>query len=163
MGADAARMAYRTRSRAVLALLMVVATVGFAACGGSSANTTVARSCLDKNGARAVTLAARIACQDAAKRDCPKGNTLAAVACDTGVALRPDVELRLLKTRFTFLPAWVACIAKHGYKLRTPSTSGNGPVFPAGTERISAYRTAAEHCQSIERQAIHALNVAGRS
>jgi len=75
----------------------------------------------------------------------------------------PGVERRLLKNGLKFLPAWIACIAKHGYKLPTPNTSGKGPVFPAGTERISAYRTAAEHCQSIERQAIHALNVAVRS
>jgi hypothetical protein len=34
------------------------------------------------------------------------------------------------KTTIEVLDAYVACVAKNGYRLPTPNTSGNGPVFP---------------------------------
>ena len=73
------------------------------------------------------------------------------------------LRARVLKIRLRFLPAWISCIARNGYKLPTPDTTGKGPVFPAGTDRIGKYRAAALHCMSIERQEIQALMLAERS
>jgi hypothetical protein len=53
------------------------------------------------------------------------------------------------KTAIKVLAAYVACVAKNGYRLPTPNTSGKGPVFPAGTDRILKYRAAARNCVSI--------------
>ena len=58
---------------------------------------------------------------------------------------------------------WITCVARNGYKLPTPNTSGTGTVFPAAIQRNYKYRAAAEHCVSIERREGHALMLAARS
>jgi hypothetical protein len=73
------------------------------------------------------------------------------------------VRLKVLRVRLKFIPAWITCIARNGYKLPTPNTSGSGAVFPAAIQRNSKYRIAAEHCVSIERREGHALMLAARS
>ena len=69
----------------------------------------------------------------------------------------PPPRLPLSATAITILHAYTACIAKHGYQLPTPNTSGNGPVFPAGTDRIRGYRTAAKSCTSISDAALRTM------
>jgi hypothetical protein len=73
------------------------------------------------------------------------------------------VRLKFRHVELKFLPAWIACIARNGYKLPTPNSSGRGTVFPAAIQRNHKYRAAAEHCVSIERREGHALMLAQRS
>jgi hypothetical protein len=47
-----------------------------------------------------------------------------------------------------------ACVAKNGYRLPTPNTSGRGPVFPPSIQTDRRYRSAARNCVSIVRPAI---------
>lgn len=149
--------------RAVVGLLIVAAALGVAACGGASRTngSTAVRSCRNRQAAPHSSLAAVIACEFPAQRRCPSGHTLAALTCAT--VRHPGFERVFFEIRLRFLPAWIACIARNGYKLPTPNTSGKGPVFPAGTDRIGKYRAAGLHCMSIERQEVHALMLAERS
>ena len=39
-------------------------------------------------------------------------------------------------------------MAKHGYKLPKPNTSGNGPIFPKSIESNKKFEAAAKACQS---------------
>lgn len=170
-------MITRGRSGAVLALLTVAAALGVAACGGSSstnnstAPTTFAYklqrrlaaeqrgaagfgrppatypSCLEKHGVLPLnaggsfdTLASRI--------DNPKYTTVLK-DCGADFAHGAASGHPLSTTTVKILHAYIACVAKNGYKLPTPNTSGKGPVFPAGTDRIRKYRAAATNCVSI--------------
>ena len=47
------------------------------------------------------------------------------------------------------LHGYIVCVARNGYKLPTPNTSGNAPVFPAGTDRVRRYKVAARGCVSL--------------
>ena len=73
------------------------------------------------------------------------------------------VRLEVLRVTRKFLPAWITCIARNGYKLPTPNTSGTGSVFPAAIKQNYKYRSAAEHCVSIEQREGQALMVAAGS
>ena len=48
----------------------------------------------------------------------------------------------------TALAKFTACVAKHGYKLPKPNTSGNGPIFPKSIESNKQFEAAAKVCQS---------------
>jgi hypothetical protein len=107
------------------------------------------------------TLASRIR----QSRDSGADFTAAVKSCGVGSAHAPSFVEVLLppKTLIRYLDRWTACIAKNGYELAPPNTSGEGPVFPVGTDRISGYRAAATHCVSIERQELNAMRLAGQS
>ena len=92
------------------------------------------------------SIASRVACQSEAQRSCPKGVTFTP---RFGCGLPRSVRLKFLHVTLEFLPAWIACIARHGYQLPTPNTSGRGTVFPSAIERNGKYRAAAKHCVSI--------------
>jgi hypothetical protein len=105
------------------------------------------RSCLKRHsvrpfgaGGRFPTLASRIdnPAYAAVLRDCP---------VDFGAGLGHPLS----RTARKIIHAYVVCVAEHGYKLPVPNTSGNGPVFRAGTERILRYHTTARDCGSILR------------
>lgn len=145
------------RSAAVVAILAVGVALSVGACGGSSsthhptASTTLTayRSCLKKHGVRPLftggrfdTLASRI--------NNPK---YTAILKDCGTPSKP----RLSAKTITIFHAYTACVVKHGYKLPTPNTSGRGPVFPAGTDRIRRYRKAAAACVSLSRTAVRRI------
>jgi hypothetical protein len=142
------------RPAAVVALLIVAAALGVAACGGSSSGagapgSRVAyyRSCLEKYGVTfraGDTLASRIS-QEA---------TSAPVMKD---CLDATLRQPLSQTTIKLLTAYVSCVSKHGYNLPTPNTSGNGPVFPPGTGRIRKYRAAATNCVPIERAELRSM------
>lgn len=158
MGRAVRWAAMRTALRTFGTWSAATATIGVAlsvgACGGSSstghsaASATLAayRSCLERHDVRAGggsgTLASRIHNAD-----------YRTVLKDCG---RPP-RLPLSATAITILHAYTTCIAEHGYKLPTPNTSGNGPVFPAGTDRIRGYRTAAKSCISISDAALRTM------
>jgi hypothetical protein len=130
---------------------MAILAVGVAmtACGGSSSShhsrtpVTLAayQSCLEEHGVRPLGTGGRFS--TLASRINDPAYTAALKDCDA--PLKPSLSRKTIK----ILHAYIACIAKHGYKLPTPNISGNGPLFPAGTERIHAYRTAAASCTSI--------------
>lgn len=86
-------------------------------------------------------------------------------ACGVGSPGGPSFAEVMLppRTLVQYLDAWSACIAKNGYKLPTPNTTGQGPVFPIVTERISKYRAAATHCVSTEPAQISTIALAARS
>ena len=180
-------MTHRPGSRVVATFLVLAAGLGVAACGGSSSTNAqtagsargvggftsrevAARDCLDKHGVLPArprgpfsagdTLASRIR----QRRDSP--NLMAAFrACGVGSAQGPSLDEVLLpgKTLMKYVDAWTACIARNGYRLPPPNTSGEGPVFPVGIARISKYRAAATHCLSIDRQQLTALRLAAQS
>ena len=163
-----ATMNHAGRSAALAMLLMIAAAVALSACGSSASNNanTVYASCLHKQFDPS-SIAASARCQSEAQRSCPKGVLL----YTTGVGapgrascgLPRRVRLKFLRVRLKFLPAWISCIARNGYKLPTPNTSGRGTVFPTAIQRNHKYRAAAEHCVSIERRESHALALAARS
>ena len=144
----------------------------------NSANAVVAggpsaadRTCLKKTG-HPSALAALISCRGADVRHClaqhdalpfrmggafptlasrinnPK---YAAVLKDCGADLPQPLGFGqpLPRPAVKTIDVYVACVARNGYKLPTPNISGKGPVFPAGTDRISEYRVAAKNCVSI--------------
>jgi hypothetical protein len=146
------------RPAAAVALLIVVMAVGVAACGGTSAthrSTTPVtfatyRTCLKEHGVgplfaggRFDTLASRI------------GNPrYTAVVKECGVARRPPLSAQTT----ALLGSYTACVARHGYRLPAPDTTGRGPVFPAGTDQIARYRTAAAGCASITRAIVRSID-----
>ena len=161
-----ATMNHAGRSGALAVLLTIAATVALAACG-SSASTNVATvyaGCLHKQFDPS-SVSARFHCQVEAQRSCPKGVLFyPRVGGGTGrCGLPRSVRLEIRRAELTFLPAWIACVARNGYKLPTPNTSGTGPAFPLAIQRNSKYRAAAEHCMSIERRESNALMLAERS
>jgi hypothetical protein len=46
------------------------------------------------------------------------------------------------------LAKYTACVAKHGYTLPKPNTSGNGPIFPKRIESNKKFQAASKICQS---------------
>jgi hypothetical protein len=86
-------------------------------------------------------------------------------SCGVNSAHGPSFVQVLLppKTLIKYLDTWTACITKNGYKLPPPNISGEGPVFPVGTERVNKYRAAATHCVSIERRELSAVALAAHS
>ena len=44
---------------------------------------------------------------------------------------------------------YVTCVRQHGYKLRNPNFSGNGPVFPASIRSSAKFQSASRHCQNL--------------
>ncbi len=147
-------------------LVTIAATVVLAACGSSASTNaaTVYASCLHKQFDPS-TIEPRVHCQVEAQRSCPKRVLFyARVGGTTGrCGLPRSVGLEVRRVELKFLPAWIACIARNGYKLPTPNTSGTGPEFPIAIQRNSEYRAAAEHCMSIERRESNALLLAERS
>ena len=146
-------------------LLTIAATVALAACGSSASSNaaTVYAGCLHKQFDPS-SIVAGFRCQVEAQRSCPNGVLFyARVGGTTGrCGLPRTVRLEIRSAELEFLPAWIACIARNGYKLPTPNTSGMGPVFPAAIQRNSTYRAAAERCMSIERRESSALMLAER-
>jgi hypothetical protein len=175
------------RFGAAVALLVVAAAFGVAACGGSSSTssgtataasarafgsaTAAVSGCLETTGDPS-TLAALVGCRGADVRSCLekhgalplsaggsfptfasriKNPKFAAVLKDCGADVPHDLGFgqAFPTPAVRTLDAYVACVARSGYKLPMPNTSGKGPVFPAGTDRISKYRAAAENCVSI--------------
>jgi hypothetical protein len=134
--------------------VIVAATLGVAACGGSSpragapsSRAAYYRSCLERHGVRihaGATLASRIAQQAKSTpimKDC----------------LDATLRQPLSRTTIKLISAYVSCVSEHGYHLPTPNTSGKGPVFPPGTDRIRKYRAAATSCVPIERAELHSM------
>ena len=144
-------------------LPIIAAAVALAACGSSASNNaaTVYANCLHKQFDPS-SIAAQAGCQPEAQRSCPKGVLFyARVGGTTGrCGLPSSVRLEIRRVELKFLPAWIACIARNGYKLPTPNTSGTGPEFPIAIQRNSKYRAATEHCVSIERRESNALLLA---
>jgi hypothetical protein len=161
-----ATMNHAGRSGAVAVLLIIAAAVALSACGSSASSnaTTAYASCLHKQFDPS-TIGARVRCQVEAQRSCPKGVLFyARVGGTTGrCGLPRRVGLEIRRVMLKFLPAWISCIARNGYKLPTPNTSGIGPVFPAALQRDDKYRAAAKHCESIELRESRALVLAERS
>jgi hypothetical protein len=139
------------RSAAVMAIVAIAVATSVGGCGGSSssnrftASTTLAayRSCLQKHGVRSLGAGGRFG-TIASRINNPKYR---AVFKDCGSPRRGRLSARSIR----ILHEYIACVAKHGYKLPEPNTSGNGPVFPAGTDRVRRYRTAAASCVSLTR------------
>jgi len=148
-------------SGALAVLLVMATTVGLASCGSSASTNgaTAYASCLHKEFDPS-SIAARVACQSEAQRSCPKGVTFYP---RFGCGLPRSVRVKFLNVTRKFLPGWIACVARNGYRLPTPNTSGGGTVFPTAIQRNSKYRAAAKHCVSIERREIQALTLAARS
>jgi hypothetical protein len=184
----AAQTTDNERSRALVALVVAIAVLALAACGGSSPTNAqssayasgaggftspeaAVRRCLHEHAVLPLrrsrslflpgdTLAARI-------RQASSSNNFTAAlrGCGVGSAHGPTLVEVLLppKTLMKFLAAWTACIAKNGYNLPTPNVSGSGPVFAVGTDRVGRYRAAATHCASIERREVTAIRLAEQS
>lgn len=49
------------------------------------------------------------------------------------------------------LTKFASCVDRHGYKLPTPNTSGNGPIFPRSIESNKKFQAAAKSCASLLR------------
>lgn len=138
-------------------IVAVAVAMSVGGCGGSSssnrstASTTLAayRSCLQKHGVRPLGAGGRFG-TIASRINNPK---YSAVLKDCGTPRRG----RLSAKSITILHEYIACVAKHGYKLPEPNTSGNGPVFPAGTDRVHRYRTAAASCVSLTRAGLRSI------
>jgi len=175
------------RLRAVAAFLVVGAASGVAACGGASSTSVrksayargaggfssrevAARGCLEKHGVLPrprypLRAAGTVASDIRQARDSGADFTAAVRSCGVGSAHGPSfVEVLLPRgTLIRDVDRWTTCIAKSGYKLPPANTSGEGPVFPVGTDRGSRYRASATHCVSIERQELTAMRRAGQS
>jgi hypothetical protein len=147
-------------------LLAIAATVALAACGSSASTdaATVYASCMHKQ-SEPSSIEAHVHCQVEAQRSCPKGVLFyARVGGNTGRCGLPNsVRFEVRRVELKFVPAWISCVARNGYKLPTPNTSGTGPEFPIAIQRNSTYRAAAERCVSIERRESNALLLAERS
>jgi hypothetical protein len=151
------RIIIGARSAAVMAIVAIAVAITVGGCGGSSssnrstASTTLAayRSCLQKHGVRSLRAGGRFG-TIASRINNPK---YTAVLKDCGTPRRG----RLSAKSITILHEYIACVAKHGYKLPEPNTSGNGPVFPAGTDRVRRYRTAAASCVSLTRGELRSI------
>ena len=177
-------MVLGTCTRSAVAFLMLAAVLVITACGGSAtpsarlstargvsgftSQEVAARACLDRHAALPVTRAVRPGhtlaslIRQEAGTGAPLTNALR--VCGVGSAGGPSLAEVLLapKRLLDYLDGWIACIAKHGYNLPRPNTSGHGPVFPSGIDRISQYRAAATHCVAIERHELSALRLAAR-
>jgi len=149
------------RSGALALPLVIAGTIALAACGSSAPTkgSAVYASCVHKQ-LDPSSILARVTCQSEAQRSCPTGVTFYP---RFGCGLPRRVRLRFLRVTLKFLPAWIACVARNGYKLPTPNTSARATVFPAAIQRNDKYRAAAEHCIAIERRENHALMLAPRS
>ena len=44
---------------------------------------------------------------------------------------------------------YVTCVRQHGYNLRNPNFSGNGPIFPSNVRSNAKFQTASKACQSL--------------
>jgi hypothetical protein len=98
-------------------------------------------------------------------RDSGAELTAAVKSCGIGSAHDPSFFEVLLppRTLIKYIDRWTACITRSSYRLPLPNTSGEGPVYPVGTDRIARYRAAATHCVPIERQELNAMRLAGQS
>jgi hypothetical protein len=148
---SAAKMTDRARSRAVAAFLVLAAAVGVAARGGSSSSNAqtsahahgrggfssrevAVRGCLEKHGVLPVSRDLFGAGDTLASRIRQSRNFTALVmSCGVGSAHSPSFVEVLLppKTLIKYLDSWTACVARNGYKLPPPNTSGEGPAFPS--------------------------------
>jgi hypothetical protein len=171
----------RRRAISASALLVLLAALSLAACGGSSSKSATSanatktsstpstsgnrfaalRECLQKNG---ITLPQRPAGQRGGPV-LPKGVTRAQFQaalqkCGGGGGFggRNGQSARRRFGTPAFrkaLTAYAACMNRNGVKLPAPDTSGNGPVFSSkGLNTASAsFKAASAKCQSVLRNA----------